>query len=249
MILENELLNARGLKTLVLETSSKVEAEYYLNTQDALDAMKEEVFDVFIVRVSSAKDDEGIRFAKILRQIKIYEMAFIVFVISNKDAGIRNIIQDEFYSYWVLPTPIDKFLEAKLKKTLSLFLAHKTSEEKEKDFITMVNDEGEKRINFSDILFVDIVGKVVTINLVDGTIDKYPHGYYSLKQMIMMLGDSFIQIFRSIIVNKEYVKEIDYEMGTLKLEGIERPFRLGGVKFITGIQSCFGDNKRKEGMK
>jgi len=248
MVLEKELISAKGLKVLVTETSPKAEVEYYLDVNHALKAMNEKDFDVFIIRVSSVKDDEGIHFAQVLRQMKKYEMTSIIFLVNKDDDKIKATIPDEFYHFWILSTPLDEILEKKFKKTLLLFLAYGTSE-KDKNFIVMLDSSKEKRINTEDILFVDIEDKIVTIHMISGTIYKYPHSYYSMKKMSIKLGDGFIRIFRSVIVNKQYVEEIDYEMGYLKLEGIDKRFPLGGVKFIGGIKRCFGDSKSKGGLK
>ena len=249
MILENELLSAGEIKALALETAFEVEVQHYLSANEALAVMKEEVFDVFIIRLNSSKEDEGVSFVKILRQMKIYEMINIIFIVDREDSAIRKIIQDEFYSFWVLTTPINEALELKFKEILSLFLVHKSSDEREKKYITMINDEGIKYINCADILFVDIVGKVVTINFIDGTIDRYPNGYYSLRKMKIALGEGFIQIFKSTIINKDYVVNIDYDASLVTLEGRDKPLQLGGPRFSVGVRNCFGDGESLSKMQ
>jgi len=241
MIFEKESLTARGLKDLVSETSFKVGVECFYSAEDVLNSMKETTFDVFFVRTSSSANDEGVNLAKAIRQIKGYEMAYIIFVIDKEDNEIGKIIQDEFYSYWVLPTPIDKVMEEKFIHTLSIYLANKTPAET--DLVTLLNDQGENRVKRSDILFFDIVGKEVTIHLIDGTIDKYPNGYYSLNKMLATLGDGFIQIFKSIVVNTNYIINVKYKEKLVAMEYRKEPLQLGGDKYVTGLKKRFGDSE------
>lgn len=242
LILESDSFTAKGLKALASEVSIDLEIDYALTAERALKAAEARKFDLFVIGISSAEEDIGLCFTRMIAQTKEYKMTPIIFLMSALDNEIKQIILDEFIGpFRLLTKPISEKIEEAFKDTVSTYSAYKILRSDE-HFITMICDGNEKNINLSDILWVDIEDKIVSINMVDGKALKYPHSDYSIKRLRVMLGEGFLHIHRSTIVNKRYVKRIDYEEKWLNLEGVERAFKLGGTHLFR-IKGFFGDRK------
>ena len=243
--MERDTLVAKGLKTLVSEIRIEVETKYALNVEGALEAIAGKVFDLFVIGVSSGENDAGLRFAKIIRQTTEYKMVPIVFLADAKDEEIKQIVIEAFYGFRFLTTPVTEAIEAAFKETVSVFSGYKISR-RDEGYITVIHNGEEQNINLSDILWADIENKIVALNMVDGKVYKFSHSDYSIKKLTVKLGSGFIHIHRSTIVNKRYVKGIDYTAGWLKLEGVERTFKLG-ITHVDSIKKQFGDDENQKG--
>jgi len=246
LILERDTLVAKGLKTLVSEIRIEVETKYALDVEGALEAVAGKVFDLFVIGVSSAKNDAGLRFAKIIRQTAEYKMVPIVFLADVKDKEIKRIIVEAFYGFRFFTAPVTGAIEEAFKETVSVFSGYKISR-RDEGYITVIHNGKEQNINLPDILWADIENRVVALNMVDGKVHKFPHSDYSIKKLGVKLGSGFIHIHRSTIVNKRYIKGIDYQAGWLKLEGVERTFRLG-ITHMDSVKKQFGNDENQKGV-
>ena len=241
LIFESDSFTARALGSLASEVSNIISAKYCLSLEHALESAKDESkFDLFVISVSSDQDDAGISFARAIKQSAKYGMVFMVFLMKVEDDRIRQIVCNEFRCYQILTMASQKF-ETSFKKALLEFSEYRLIRLGE-GTITMLRDKDEKNIRISNILWIDIVDRVVTLNMTDGGKDQYLHSQYSLKKLLVMLEDSFIQIFRSVIVNKRYVDKIDYEEKQLKLKGVEQIFKIGHY-YTNNLKKWFGDSK------
>ena len=239
LIVEGNSVIAKGLKALVSEISNDIEAEYHIAAEPAHQEASESRFDLFVISISSDKNDIGVRFAKKIRKTKEYKVTFIILLADTKDDDVNRIILDELYYFKILKKSMDEAMEEGLKEAVLTLSEYKISMNNE-EFITMITQGREKKLRFSEILWIDMADKVVTLNLVDGTMHNYLHREYSLKDLMVMLGDGFMRIFRSIIVNKLYVSEINYVEQYLMLEGVERSFKIGD-SYMPQVRNYFGD--------
>jgi len=246
LILESEFLVAKGLKALVSEVSPGLFIEYHLSLNDALEDAEQNIIDLFIVSVSLAEDDIGVRFARMVKQIEKYEMTFTVFLMEDMNEDLLITLFKEFYYFRLLPMPRVSKAERTFREVVSRLLAFKIIKRGESS-ITLLHNKKESVFDLSKILWIDIEDRVVTLNMTNSRMHNYPQSDYPLKRLKLMLGDGFIKIYRSTIVNKDYVLAFDCDARWLKLKGSEKTFKIGNT-YINDIMSSFGNCKRKDGI-
>jgi len=239
LVLESNVLTAKGLKALVSEISGDITVEYHLTAESAFEVAKSYKIDLFVVCINSVQGDVGQRFTQMIKETEKYQMSFFVFLSSAVDDEMRRIANG-FYFHRLLPMSLSEDEFIGLLSTLSKYEIIKRGE----GLITMIKNSREMDIALDDILWVDVSGKTVSLHMSDSTIEEfslYDHPFGRLK---LMLGLSFIRIYRSIIVNKQYIEDADCEARWLKLKGVERAFKIG-TTYLSSVREHFGENKDK----
>lgn len=237
LIIDSDVVTAKGLQLLIAETSGNISTKYCGTAESAIDYAINNKVDLFVVGIKSDPNDVGQLFARQIINVKEYRVAYFIFLASSADVEFCRVIADDFCYSRLLTLPIS---EHKFTETL-LTLSEYQITKRDNSYITLIHDKNEQHICRSDILWVSVENRVISVHLINNTVEKYPQGVYPLKNLSIMLGPGFIQIFKSDIVNISYVESIDYENKTLKLAGVERVFRLGNA-YIPNIKMCFNKN-------
>lgn len=101
----------------------------------------------------------------------------------------------------------------------SLYRRRNFHKESEKVLI-LENQNGKTAIPFSDIYFLEVKEKKISIRLKQMAYSKYD----TLENMLKKLPDDFIRCHRSFVVNKTYIKNIKLSENTIYLEnGLQVP--------------------------
>jgi len=113
-------------------------------------------------------------------------------------------------------------------------------------FIVMNRDGKRGYIELADIVWVSVDGSFINLHLCNNKVEEYLLKDYPFGKMEEILGISFIRIYRSIIVNKQYFEEADYSKKTIKLKGVDQTFPIG-ITYSSSVKKCFGDTTYKRG--
>ena len=245
LIAEKDQLVAKGLRHFVHKifgNSDKVKVEYFVDSDSAVRFSMHYTIDLFIVGISSEATDIGTCFMRYLSQVEEYLMPFTILLAPTVDDEIRKVILEEFDCFKLLTMPINEEVFTQTVMTVSGYKMSRTQQ----DYISLVRDCIEREISLAKILWASVENREVTVNMCNNKVETFAHSDYSLKNLKVILGTGFIHIYRSVIVNKSYVAEIDYSKKQLKLAGVEKTFKIGGT-YLADVKMCFGDGKNKGG--
>ena len=244
LIMESDSIIAKGVKILATEAFTGITAEYYHDAKSALAASTASNIDLFIIGVSSTKKGDGLHFMRAIRQDPKYAETYVILLASAEDRNVRKIILNEFDYFRFFTAPIDH-AKSEIFKQILIRASTKKTTNNDSGYINLIKNGNDNAIKLSDILWIDIEERVVTFNMIDGTHHNYMHGDYSLKNLMIMFGNDFLRVFRSIIVNKYHIIEIDYEAKWLRLRGVNKTFKLGNT-YIQNVKDRLGDSLMRE---
>ena len=228
LILEDDNLTAEMLKRLILEIDKDANVMHCASENEAYELAINNKVSLFIIDVNLMEGGSGYDFAERIRGVEAYEMTFIIFITSVAEK--KSIAYENVHCYEYLIKPID---ENALKKTLARILSYKIT----KDDIKIPLSKNRRTYIFrpSDIAWVEVGFRDVLVYEPDGEVCKFPSYKYPLEKLHEMLGKGFIRIQKSMLVNKEYVKSVDYTKELLYLDKIEKPLKMG-KKYIGSVK-------------
>lgn len=225
---------AGGLKETAMQSGNRMDI-YTSNTLQEAGAIMDEVeIDVLILdTVYKGVDLEecpGIKWAQSVREDKKYVSLPIIFISSIMES--RLCAYREINCLGFLPR---KFKVEELCRVLEKAMYHRTPREAEKSFL--VRAQGIiYPIKIKDILYVEVLNRVLYIYQINGEVLKMPH---KPLRDFQMEADSkcLIQCNKSMLLNTLYVERLDSKEGLvlLKQDDIELPV---GKKYLSLLQKA-----------
>ena len=243
LILESNEMIAKGLKALASEVSNEIKAGYCLNAESALEAARKNKIDLFVISIQAAQADAGYCFARMIKEVAVYEVAFTIFLTSVIDDEIRRIT-DEFYCAKLLTTPINQKIFKETLSTLSAFEIVR----RESNMISLIKNNTYVHIDRSNVLWAGVNSetKIITLHMIDKTVKEFSQYDHSFDMIEEVLGSGFIRIHRSFIVNMFYIEKVDYKKSQLRLTDVENDFRVG-ITYIHKVKLRLEDDKNPGG--
>jgi len=245
LIFEEDELSAKWIYSFVSEIFNEpVDVRYFVTEESAYTHAKAQKIDLFIVKVNSGSCS-GFTFTNQIRQDKNYIASFVIILSPNLYGTLCRMVHDKLYCFRSFDTnPLN---ESALRQAI-LSLSEYEVVFRGNGYIIMIGDSASKSFKLADILWVGIDDGIITLNMADGTVSKYPLNDYPFGKLQGMLGRNFIRIYRSIIVNKDHVETIDFPSRTLKLRDLERTFKLG-LTYMPMLKTMFGYTRKKRKSK
>ncbi len=230
-IVEDEVIHFTDL-TILLEEAGYELVGHTDNADDAFDKIKETQPDVVMVDISLPGVNNGITLSE--RINKELHIPHIFTTSLTQDEIIEQAVNTNPDGYLRKPVELTN-----LKATIKLALGKKTDN---------VNSSDENKTNH--LLFTKVGDRlkkipVNEIRFARADSDKYISVFLetkelacriSLKDLIQQLPDSFIQIHRSVVINLEYLCEINERNQTVNMLGIELPI---GRKYRQNLNNYF----------
>ncbi len=177
--------------------------------EEALTYAKENEVSAFIVDIHLL-DYSGIEFVRKIRDIDTYMMTPVIFITGETAMELYLYRRFHCYSYLVKPFNYDVAREI-LTEVIRCGVKTESVEKKKVIF----NQRGGRFIfQECEIVYIEVLRRKIEIQTLDG---RYLLSGYSLKEIRMMVSESFVQCHRSILVNREYVKVLDKKNNSIIL--------------------------------
>ena len=175
----------------------------------------EYTIDLFIVdimlnsRVSG--DVSGIQFAETIRSIEKYSFTPIIFTTALEDPKLHAYSHIHCYGYFEKPYDITEF-----KDSVTEALKYKTNKI-DREYFYFKNDGIIYPIKVDDIVYIENKITRVLLHCVEGDILSSP--YKPLGKILLELNSNrFFKCNRYIIINRDYVENIDSVNRYIKLK-------------------------------
>lgn len=217
LIIEDDQRVQQFLRVALMRLQPTIQIEVTDSAVEALVIAKAKTIDFFIVDIQLV-DFKGTDLVKQIRMIPAYRFTPIVF-----ETGIAT---EELYAYrelkcfYYLVKPYTEVEFAKVMTDVFAFL----------DYAENTVDEQTLKIEqkgflfeyyLKEIAYIESFGKKLCLHVErDGKLEEVMISSYSLKRMLELLDERFVQVHKSYIVNREKLEKVDFAQQTLKLRGV-----------------------------
>lgn len=206
LLLEHQAGCAHLIHHILEQIKTDVHIFYADCISDAYRYAMENMIDLFLLNVSVDKqnisDASGIGFAERLRGLAEYETAPIIFISSVADTKLYAYSHLHCYAY--IEKPFDHtYLQQTIESALRLSVIRKEKQNYHYKLDGILYLEKIK-----DIVYAKCAQRQIVLCTTHGNISL---NYKSIKQLAYELGvDRFLQCSRFALVNRDYIKAIDY---------------------------------------
>lgn len=217
LIIEDDQRVQQFLRVALMRLQPTIQIEVTDSAVEALVIAKAKTIDLFIVDIQLV-DFKGTDLVKQIRMIPAYRFTPIVF-----ETGIAT---EELYAYrelkcfYYLVKPYTEVEFAKVMTDVFAFL----------DYAENTVDEQTLKIEqkgflfeyyLKEIAYIESFGKKLCLHVErDGKLEEVMISSYSLKRMLELLDERFVQVHKSYIVNRDKSEKVDFAQQTLKLRGV-----------------------------
>jgi len=210
----SKIINEMSLDTVIICAHTVEEA--YL----ALASRRIHLFIVDIILDSSDSSDvSGLHFAEEIRKNSKYRATPIVFITSLEDPKGYTLSQLHCYDYIEKPFSVDR-----VKETILSALQFPVVPDDDRN--VYFRKEGiifSKRIK--EIVYIESSRRKIVIHSID---DDLEIPYITMEEILSELdSESFIQCSRYAVINRNYVRQIDYVNRYVYLKHYEKPIEIG----------------------
>lgn len=177
-------------------------------------------------------DGNGLKLAHELRHMKKYKFAPIIFVTAIPTKEIEAFRTVHCYDYLIKPI-YDKDLNRVIN---DLFKDYSEEIIKDEEDVLSLNFNGVQNIiHIKDILYIEFkLRRIVIIT----HLDEIAYKSISLKKFSKVLSSQFIQIHQSIIINRNFIKKIDFKSNIIELHGHKTKLPIG-ISFKKKLNTLF----------
>ncbi len=190
----------------------KVEKKYrgmthFDNLGDAKRALLCYSFRVILIHLE-AEENSGKKLAEYVRDIPRYYLTPILFFAADDRFEKWAFHQIHCYDYLVRPVSSDKLL--------NLILPLTSKEENREEQIVFKCKDKEVLVNISELIYLMADNRYVRVHTIH---DVYYVPYLCLSRFAGQYEEYFIQCHRAVVVNRSFVRHIDYTNGTVTVPG------------------------------
>lgn len=217
LIVEDNLLTARGLEGIINSINAKIEINVTGYAEKALNYAKRTNYDMFLIDIR-LKDYSGFELAREIRDIEHYKLTPIVFITAIPTRELMAFKEIHCYDYIVKPFRAQDVVNV-LKTLINYGIKRK-----EKVYLKLKQKDYYYLIKQNEIIYIEAKGKKILIIAKDESIEL---STYTLKQLFDKLTDYFAQCHRGYIVNLNYIRKIDRTNSDIYLYDTELPIPIG----------------------
>lgn len=224
LILEDNHETLRILERIVLSVSPKEKVFLIDNTAEAYKVAMENSIDVFLVDIildrSRKGDTSGIKYVEKIRSVERYMFTPIIFITSLEDPELYAY--RSLHSFGYIEKPFDYKVVTNLVEQA---LCYHTK--KEEDTTLFFRKDGILYpVKCSEVRYMELVNKVICINMVTGDELKIP--YKSFREILADANSSkFLQCSRNCVVNVDYIANIDKTNRFIAIKKSKKKIEIG----------------------
>lgn len=213
LIVEDEIITARGLKTIIKSIDSNLDVDMTAYAKEALTMAKSKHYDAFLLDIQ-LKDYSGFDLAHEIREMDKCKLTPIIFITAIPSRELMAFKQIHAYDYIIKP-----FKEVEVIKSLETIINFgiKMKAKKEESYLKLKQKDFSYLIKQDDIIYIESKNRKIYIKT---TKDEVDISTYTLKQILNELGEEFLQCHRGFIVNTNYIEKINNTEDNIHLKGI-----------------------------
>ncbi len=156
------------------------------------------------------EDDSGMHLALKIREMRGCYFTPIIFL-----AGDDSFLEEAFHTIHCYDYIIKPFCEADLIRVIYPFI-HLNYIEPEVSQLSFRIHGRSYIVNVDDIIYMQCVNRNVEVHTVNGVLEV---PYLNLKKCLGRCSNELIQCHRSIVVNRMYIREVDFVNKKIELMG------------------------------
>lgn len=223
LILEDKKEHRDALEKIVSSIAEDIATYTAADVQRAYQISMENHIHLFLVDIilcpEKPGDVLGLRFAQEIREIKKYQFTPLVFITSLEDPKLYSYSQLHCFGYIEKP-----FSPVQVKKTILKALEFPIEDDVER-FAYFRKDGIVYAKCIKEIIYIENARRKVVIHCKDDILEI---PYKTCDEILKEIDSaSFVQCSRYVIVNKNYIEEIDYANRYVKLKNIKSPIEIG----------------------
>jgi len=223
LIVEDDASIAGQLKRITNKINSKIVVKTTGSSLDALEYVKNNDISLFFFDIELV-DFSGIELAKQIRKIHKYEFTPIVFISGIASRELEAFRETHCYHFITKPFLVEE-VERVFQKMLVNYMKEKNSETNEVEDKMILTFKNHSQMIFKrDILFVEYHNRKIFIVLAK---EKIEYIHMPLKKMKSMLPNYFIQVHQSFVVNKNYIRSINFKEQEIIVADKTNPIPIG----------------------
>lgn len=225
LIVEDKVFYRDAINTIIKEMDLDVEIYLAKNIEEAYQVVAHRRIHLFLLDIildsNDSGDVSGLHFAEQLREMSKYKYTPIIFITSLEDPKLYTY--SELHCYEFIEKP---FSVPRVRDTILRALE-----------IPVVNDDN-RRVYFrkdgiiyskhlKEIVFIESTRRKIVIHCID---DELEIPYKTTDEILRELdSETFVQCSRYTIINRNYIKHIDYTNRYIKLKHYEESIEIGAV--------------------
>lgn len=217
LILEDNIEELKEIESVVQNIDENISIYSTGYSQDALEVAEENNIKLFLIDID-LPDFSGLTFTEYIRQMDRHKLTNIIFI-SSVDNDKLSIFKN-FHCYDYVLKPYDK----EYLKELLENIIHYGFNEREKKYIVIEYKSFSSRIPVEDIIYIERISRKLHIITKE---DEYVISNRTLSSLLEELGDGFIQPYRSIILNIDFISSVDFAGNTIHLKNITEAIPIG----------------------
>lgn len=235
LILEDNSTTVEHLKALIKEIAIKALIFAYDQAAEGYQCVMENNIDLFIVDIildtKRPGDSSGLKFIDHIRKIEQYAFTPVIFITALEDS--RLYTYEELHCYRFFEKPFDS---EELKEEIRHCLKF-SDVRPEKKKLYFRKDGVVVSLKQEEIVYVESHRHYAQIHLKSGEKIKMP--YLTLKRFLAEADSKeFIQCSRSMVINLDYMDNIDFSNGVISLNKGREKAEIG-VRFKKLLKEIF----------
>lgn len=172
----------------------------------------------FILIDLEGMEESGIAFAFFVRGLKEYRMTPILFFAKDKKYEQMAFHDIHCYDYMVKPICTEEML-----RIVYLYLTHSPNLVEDSQIRFRVYGE-DYMISVQDIIYMEALNRSVFVHTVNYILEV---PYMKLRDCVSYGEGAFLQCHRSYIVNRRYIRKIDYVNHQIELKDAKEKIFMG----------------------
>lgn len=238
LILEDDRESSRLLSDLLSECREELAIYTAYDEKEAMQMAMDCYMDLFIIDIllhdGVGNDISGLIFTKRIRQNSRYEITPIIFITSIANLELHTYREISCFSY--ILKPLNQAKQKKLiDKVDKLFKGSSRSPEEEYYYFKV--DYVYYPVRIDELVLVRCEGRKLLVQTVKETFYVSRLSMKRLKEDLRKMGNhSLVECRRGVLVNQNYIENIDTVARYLKLRNIDELVDFGNSKWLSRVK-------------
>lgn len=237
LILEDDRKCNRLLADILSECREEMVLYQAYDEKEAMQLAMEHYMDLFIIDIMLHQevehDSSGLMFTKRIRENSWYEVTPVIFITSVASLELHTYREVSCYNYILKPlNPAkQKQLVCEVEKLLK---GNRNTSEK---YFYFKIDGIYYSVRIADLVMIRCEKRKLMVQTVEKSFYVAHLSLKRLKEELQRMGNrSIVQCCRGVLINQDYIENIDTVAKYLKLQYVDESIDIGDSKWLTEIR-------------
>lgn len=223
LIVEDKRVHMEALCKILKDLQKDIEIFCANNAADAYRLAMEHRIHLFMVDIilnaNLPGDTAGLKFVQEMRGTKRYAFTPVIFITSLEDPKLFSYSQLHCFGYIEKPFSVEQ-----VRKYVLEALEFPVTEDKER--CVFFRKDGIVYAKYlKDIVWIEASRRKIVVHCINDCLEI---SYMNSEEILQELDSSlFVRCSRFAIINRKFVKEIDYSNRYIKLKGVDKLIEIG----------------------